>query len=414
MAVDIGVFLPMLRADGEGQAGEFAAAARRAEELGFESVWAGDHLVGRVPVLDATVTLATAAAVTRRIRIGYGVLTAPVRQVAHLAKQLASLQFLSGGRLLLGADTGGSAWTQWRGGLAETPVRAATGVPYDERDERTDRVLEQLRSLLVAHPTEVGDAELVLKPRVNWPPFLIGGESDADLRRAVRFGGWFPNLASPAYVARTVPRLAALAAETGRVVRPTVSVAVPSALDAPGTRGRRTPAAGNVLRRYGIDAERAAAMPVDGTPERAAEKIVEYGRAGVDRLVLGFPDADWRTQYELAAQAVELARAELPIRRTATAGNQTSCGGWARVTLDVGRERGTYTFVNPLGMDVLDAALAGALEEGVREGLAGEARTVRVHRAWVHEVDAHERVFRDAGRAAVSEALAAERAGRSR
>ncbi|MYY80362.1 MULTISPECIES: hypothetical protein [unclassified Streptomyces] len=83
-------------------------------------------------------------------------------------------------------------------------------------------------------------------------------------------------------------------------------------------------------------------MPVDGTPERAAERIVEFARAGVARLVLGFPDADWRTRYELAAQA---------------------------------------------------------------------ARAVRVHRAWVHEVDANERVFREAGRQAVTEAPTAGHTG---
>ncbi|MEU7645028.1 LLM class flavin-dependent oxidoreductase [Streptomyces huasconensis] len=412
MAVDVGVFLPMLRADGEGQAAEFAAAARRAERLGFESVWASGHLAGRAPMLDATVTLATAAAVTTRIRVGHGVLTLPVHQVASLAQQLASLQYLSQGRLLLGVDTGGSAWAQWRGGLVDTPAWAAAGVPYEERDERTDRALEQLRSLLVGYPTRVGDTELSLRPRVGWPPFLIGGESAADLRRAVRHGGWFPNLASPAYLARMIPRLRALAAES-RDTTPGVSVAVPATLDATGTGERRAGPVDAVAHRYGIDAERAAATLVEGTPERAAEKLVEFARAGADRIVLSFSDADWRTQYELAARAMESARAVLPVRRTATAGSQTSCGGWARVTLDVERETGTYAFTNPLGDDALPADLAEALEEGVREGLAGQNRVVRVHRAWVHEVDAHPGVFRAAGRTAVTEALAALAAERA-
>ncbi len=411
MAVDVGVFLPMLHADGEGQAAEFAAAARRAEELGFESVWASGHLTGRAPMLDATVTLATAAAVTTRIRVGHGVLTLPVHQVASLAQQLASLQYLSRGRLLLGVDTGGSAWAQWRGGLADTPAWAAAGVPYEERDERTDRALEQLRSLLVGYPTRVGDTELSLRPRVGWPPFLIGGESAADLRRAVRHGGWFPNLASPAYLARMIPRCA-LAAES-RDTTPGVSVAVPATLDATGTGERRAGPVDAVAHRYGIDAERAAATLVEGTPERAAEKLVEFARAGADRIVLSFSDTDWRTQYELAARAMESARAVLPVRRTATAGSQTSCGAGPRHARRRARD-GTYAFTNLLGGDALPADLAEALEEGVREGLAGQDRVVRVHRAWVHEVDAHPGVFRAAGRTAVTEALAAlaaERAG---
>lgn len=409
MAVDVGVFLPMLHGDGKGQAAEFAAAARRAEALGFESVWASDHLTGRAPMLDATVTLTMAAAVTTRIKVGLGVLTLPLHPVASLAKQLASLQFLSQERLLVGVDTGDSAWAQWRGGLVDTPAWAAAEVPYAERDERTDRALEQLRSLLVGYPTRVGAAELSLRPRVGWPPFLVGGESEADLRRAIRHGGWFPNLASPAYLKRMIPRLSALAAETYDTA-PWVSVAVPANLDAGGTGKRREAQADTVAHRYGIDAERAAATLVEGPPERAAEQLVEFARAGADRIVLSFPDTDWRTQYELAARAMESARAVLPVRRTATAGNQTSCGGWARVTLDVERATGTYAFVNPLSDDALPADLAEALEEGVRDGLAGQARAVRVRRAWVHEVDAHPRVFREAGRKAVTEALAAERA----
>ncbi|MFH8610775.1 hypothetical protein ACH4D5_25190 [Streptomyces sp. NPDC018029] len=115
-------------------------------------------------------------------------------------------------------------------------------------------------------------------------------------------------------------------------------------------------------------------------------------------------------------QAGEFATAAAVTTRikTATAGSQTGCGGWARVTLDVEREPGTYAFVNPISTEVLDAGLAEALEEGVREGLAGEERTVRVHRAWVHAVDANERVFHRAGREAVAAALAAERSGARR
>ncbi|MBM7170510.1 hypothetical protein JQK87_19375 [Streptomyces sp. G44] len=313
---------------------------------------------------------------------------------------------------MLGVDTGGSAWAQWRGGLVDTPVRAVTGVPYEERDERTGRALEQLRSLLAGYPTRVGDAEPTLRPRVVWPPFLVGGESEADLRRAIRHGGWFPNLAAPAYPARMIPRLSALAAESHDTA-PWVSVAFPAVLDATGSGEHRAGPGDGVAYRYGIDAERAAAMLVEGTPERAAEKLVEFARAGAGRIVLSFPGTDWRTQCELAARAMESARAVLPVRRTATAGSRTGCGGRARVTLDVERVTGAYAFIDPLGDDALPADLAEALEQGVREGLAGQDRAVRVRRAWVHEVDAHPAVFRAAGRTAVTEALAALAAERA-
>src|SRR4051794_27695154 len=92
----IGVFLPTMSARGEALA-DVAAAARHAEALGFESVWAVDQLVAGtgVPLLDSTVALAAAAAVTERILVAYGVLVLPLRPVVWAAKQAASLQALS-------------------------------------------------------------------------------------------------------------------------------------------------------------------------------------------------------------------------------------------------------------------------------------------------------------------------------
>ncbi|HEY2241960.1 MAG TPA: LLM class flavin-dependent oxidoreductase, partial [Streptosporangiaceae bacterium] len=93
----------------DGQPGDVPAAARQAEELGFESAWVVDQLVAGtgVPVLDSLTALAGAAAVTSRIRLGVGVLIVPLRPVAWAAKQVATLQYLSGGRVLLGIGAGG-------------------------------------------------------------------------------------------------------------------------------------------------------------------------------------------------------------------------------------------------------------------------------------------------------------------
>jgi alkanesulfonate monooxygenase SsuD/methylene tetrahydromethanopterin reductase-like flavin-dependent oxidoreductase (luciferase family) len=89
--------------------GDVAAAARHAEELGFESVWVIDQLVAGtgVPLLDSGIALATAAAATSRVGLGYGVLVVPLHPLVWLAKQVASLQHVSGGRLILGVGTGG-------------------------------------------------------------------------------------------------------------------------------------------------------------------------------------------------------------------------------------------------------------------------------------------------------------------
>src|SRR5918999_142552 len=85
-----------------------AEAAREIEELGFESLWVPDLLLGDgTPALEAALTLAAAAAVTERVKLGFGVLVVPLRPVPWLAAQVATLQQLSEGRLVLGVGSGG-------------------------------------------------------------------------------------------------------------------------------------------------------------------------------------------------------------------------------------------------------------------------------------------------------------------
>src|ERR1700743_902638 len=113
--VELGVMLPSMSRRDE-RPGDIPALARPAEHLGFESVWVADRRVAGtgVPVLDSLTSLAAAAAVTERVRLGVGVLIAPLRPVAWIAKQVATLQYLSGDRLVLGIGAGGdrhdAAW----------------------------------------------------------------------------------------------------------------------------------------------------------------------------------------------------------------------------------------------------------------------------------------------------------------
>jgi hypothetical protein len=90
--------------------------ARHVERLGLDSVFVGDHLISDRPLLDSVVTLATAAAVTERIRLGFGVMVVPLRHPAWVAKQVASLQHLSGNRVILGLGSGGRVHGMAAGG----------------------------------------------------------------------------------------------------------------------------------------------------------------------------------------------------------------------------------------------------------------------------------------------------------
>jgi hypothetical protein len=129
MTVKIGVILPTSTPDpAKPILGDIRASARLAEDAGLDSVWSTDHLVASAPILDSTVALATAAAVTERITIGFGVMLLALRPVSWAAKQISTLQYVSGNRIAPGVGTGNPAHGDigWR----------AAGMPYRTRGER--------------------------------------------------------------------------------------------------------------------------------------------------------------------------------------------------------------------------------------------------------------------------------------
>ncbi|HXO07796.1 MAG TPA: LLM class flavin-dependent oxidoreductase, partial [Solirubrobacteraceae bacterium] len=97
-----GVLLPSFDPFRTGDRRPVVAAARLAEDLGFDGVWVGDHLACPAPGLDATTCLAAAAAVTERVTLGFSVMLVGLRSAAWTAKQLIALDALASGRLLLG------------------------------------------------------------------------------------------------------------------------------------------------------------------------------------------------------------------------------------------------------------------------------------------------------------------------
>jgi probable F420-dependent oxidoreductase len=177
--------------------GTVAAVARRAEELGYGSLWAFQRVVVPVgedygpqyrAVLDPIVALGFAAAVTSRVRLGTAVVNAPFLPPAVLAKQLATVDVLSDGRLDAGL------------GLGWAPHEfAAVGVPYERRGARTAEYVACLRALWADDPVEfhgefydVPPSRMQPKPvQRPSPPILLGGAADPALRRAGRIAdGW--------------------------------------------------------------------------------------------------------------------------------------------------------------------------------------------------------------------------------
>ena len=167
-----------------------AGAALAAEEREFESIWVVDHIAippdnaegsgGRY--VDILSCLAWLSGVTSTIKIGSGVLIAPYREILPTAKQIASIQELSGNRLLLGVGLG---WMD-----AEFK---ALGVDRKKRGKITDEFLTFMREAFSQDEIQLNEQKFLFKPRPPKPPFYIGGSKDYSIKRAAKLGdGWIP------------------------------------------------------------------------------------------------------------------------------------------------------------------------------------------------------------------------------
>jgi len=215
-----------------------AQLAARAEEVGLDSVWVTDHvvvprdvpLIYRDDMLDPLAVLPWLAGVTERIALGTSVIVLPYRSPLPVAKLLASVDVLSGGRLIVGVAVG------WLEGEF-----AALGVPFRERGRRTDEAIELFRAVWTQEYPEIKAANHNLsggvkvspmplqKPR---PPILVGGASDAALRRAARLGdGWHASGMAPSAFRASALAVANHWKDAGREGGPELTLRVPLLLD---------------------------------------------------------------------------------------------------------------------------------------------------------------------------------------
>jgi probable F420-dependent oxidoreductase len=193
-------------------------AAVQAEELGLADVWVSEHII--VPAgapyppspnfWDPVLTLTWAAAATKRVRLGTSVLILPLRHPLPLAKELATLQNLSQGRLILG---GGVGWLE--------PEFEALGVPFKERGRRMDEGIGLMKAVWyndpVTFPTNWIDAKVEgmrAQPQPIAPiPIWIGGSSDAAFKRACGLDGWHGSRVRPDQAKDVVARFRAVRPE---------------------------------------------------------------------------------------------------------------------------------------------------------------------------------------------------------
>ena len=276
----IGVQLPEV--ERETRWSELLDMTRAIEDLGYDSVWLGEHLLYRWPERpargpwEAWSMLAAVAASTSRIEFGPLVACAAFHNPAVLAKQAATIDEISGGRLILGL---GAGWN-------EVEFRAF-GVPFDHRVDRFEEAFTIIRTLLQEGTIDFDgrfyqarDCELIPRgPRLNGPPLMIGSNGPRMLRIAVphvqAWNTWFADIGnSPDGVAPLRDAVDAACRDTGtdpETIERTVAVHV-----------RFPDGVGRIQGSYAP----APPPPLEGSPEQMAERMRAYAREGVSHVQL--------------------------------------------------------------------------------------------------------------------------------
>ncbi|CAN5795874.1 TIGR03854 family LLM class F420-dependent oxidoreductase [soil metagenome] len=265
------------------------------ERLGFDSLWLSERLTGEAP--DPLVALAFAAGRTERLKLGTSVLVLPGRNPVVAAKQLASLDRLSQGRLLPAVGLG-----------APNPVEhQAFGVARGDRAAWFDEALPLMRRLWTGERVDhQGDRfrleGVALLPTPVQDPLEVwlGGQAPSELRRCGRLGdGWLPSFCTPGDIAGGRPLVEAAASEAGRTIGPEHF----GALVAYSHTGVPD-AVGALLARRRPDLDPADVIPV-GLPAlgRRLEELVDAGASKFVALPLDDPAA-WRAELEAVAGAV--------------------------------------------------------------------------------------------------------------
>jgi probable F420-dependent oxidoreductase len=258
--------------------------ATTAERCGIESLWAVEHVVipvgykstypydpsgkipapEQVPMPDPLIALAYAAAVTKTIRLATGILILPQRHPIYVAKEVASLDVLSGGRVILGIGIG---WLE--------EEFQALGIPFADRAARTAEMVRAMRSLWKADPEPFegkffrwGLLESNPKP-VQQPgvPIVVGGHTELAARRAARYGdGFFPGVTEEDQLIRL---LAIMREECAKVGRDPAAIEV--------TSGRAVPDADGVKRLRDLGVARFMVPPPAFDPDGITAGLEQLG-----------------------------------------------------------------------------------------------------------------------------------------
>ncbi len=256
------------------------------DRLGYDSLWVGDHVAFTIPILDPLLQLAHAAAFSNRLTFGTGVYLVPLRHPTPIAKQISTLDHLTGGRLIFGVGIGGEFPGEF----------AACGIPVKERGARLTESIEVIRKLWTGEPV-ANDGRFFAFPEVRMqppprqpggPPIWCGGRSKAALGRCGRMAdGWISYVVTPEMYRRSLETIAEAAAGrelaqfgTGHLLFARIDDSYEAALD----RATET-----LSTRYAMDfREPARKYAALGRPADVAERLHEFYDAGLRHVVMDF------------------------------------------------------------------------------------------------------------------------------
>jgi probable F420-dependent oxidoreductase len=263
--------------------------AETVESLGFDSVWVTEGLVNELPALDILAALQAFALHTHKITVGTAVVLLPLRNPAILAKQVAAIDLLADGRVVLGFGVGGSR-------NSNPAAFELCGVPLEERGRRTDEALEIMTKLWTGMPVShqgafYNFAQMQMQPaprqRPHPPLWSGGGTADPVLRRTARWcDGFLPTDVTPEEYPQLWERILGYAEQYDRdLTAATRALHIYVSLDE-SEQDARAVATRTLTERYGYDvALKDPDRYAFGTADDCAARIESYSSAGVTDFV---------------------------------------------------------------------------------------------------------------------------------
>lgn len=298
------IAIPQFFADGEFDPEEFRNYCVGVEQLGFDSAWTQEQVLGASPQLSPAEVMTYAAACTQRLRLGCAVFVSTLHSPVHLAKSMATLDQLSGGRVDVGVGTGGKV----------RPF-AAFGLSADRYVARFSEGVELMKALWTQDRVtfdgefwQLQDAAMEPKPvQKPYPPLWFGANGERALRRAVQLGdGFFGAGSAPtAKFAEQVQIVRAALAESGRDAADfPIAKRVYIAVDDNAARALDRINAG-LERLYGRRVAAIEAAAIAGGPAHCAAEVAKVSEAGAELIL-------FTTLFDQAQQAARLADEVIP------------------------------------------------------------------------------------------------------